>query len=248
MAENTKIEWADHTFNAWYGCTKVGPPCDNCYAEGWARRSGLVEWGPHGERRRSSAAYWRQPFKWARQAEKYSTTGRRRRVFALSLGDWLDNQVPQEWRADLGDLIRQTPDLDWLLLTKRIQNFDKLAPWNIVPQNVWLGITCGDQAEYDRDWPKLKAIEAPVRFISNEPALGPLYPHAGCVQPDWIIQGGESGPNRREMPLEWARELRDCCAALGIAYFFKQTTGKGEIPDDLMVRQFPTPRTMAVAA
>lgn len=245
MAENTKIEWADHTQNFWIGCTKVGPPCDHCYAEALSNRYSWVTWGPHGDRKRTSAANWKKPYQWNRAAER---AGVRARVFALSLGDWLDNQVPQQWRGEMGNVIDETPHLDWLLLTKRIQNFKRLSPWQNPPRNVWLGITCGDQAEYDRDWPVLKRIDASVRFISNEPALGPLYPMAGCVQPDWIIQGGESGPNRRNMPLEWARELRDCSAALGIAYFFKQTTGKGEIPDDLQIRQFPTPRVQTAEA
>lgn len=233
MGDTTKIEWCDHTFNAWYGCTKVGPPCDNCYAEGWAKRSGLVEWGPHADRRRSSAANWKGPLKWAKAAN-----GSRPRVFCLSLGDWLDNQVPRQWREDLADLIRATPELDWLLLTKRIQNYQRLAPWPQTPDNVWLGITCGDQHEYDRDWPLLNDTAAKVRFISYEPALAPLIPINTFV-PDWIICGGESGAGARHMDPAWARRLRDYCKEDGIAFFMKQMTRKAAIPPDLMVRQFP---------
>lgn len=249
MAENSKIEWTHHTFNAWTGCQKVGPPCDNCYAESWAKRSGIVGWGPHAQRRKTSAAYWKQPAKWNRDA---IAAGERRRVFSLSLGDWLDNQAADEWRHELAMLILATPGLDWLLLTKRIQNFAKLNPWNVVPPNVWLGVTCGSQDEYDRDWPILRAIQAPVRFISHEPSLGPLHPliapGGNDVLPSWIICGGESGGGARTMDPQWARDLRDYCAMAGIAFFFKQMTGKKPIPDDLMVRQFPTPRTLAVAA
>lgn len=235
MAENSKIEWTDHTFNAWYGCTKVGPPCDHCYAEGWAKRSGLVGWGPHADRRRSSPANWKGPLKWAREA-----VGQRPRVFCLSLGDWLDNQVPQQWREDLADLIRATPELDWLLLTKRIQNYQRLAPWPQAPDNVWLGITCGDQGEYDRDWPVLNEVAAVVRFISYEPALGPLTPKTGIgTVPDWIICGGESGTQARMMDPKWARVLMDHCKDDGIAFFMKQMTKKAPIPPDLMVREFP---------
>lgn len=237
MGDTTKIEWCDATFNAWYGCTKVGPPCDNCYAEGWAKRSGLVEWGAHADRRRSSIANWRKPLIWNRDASK---GGPRPRVFCLSLGDWLDNQVPRQWREDLADLIRATPYLDWLLLTKRIQNYQRLAPWPLPPDNVWLGITCGDQLEYDRDWPILNAI-APrpiVRFISYEPALGPLTPNH-AFNPDWIICGGESGHGARTMNPQWARDLRDRCKTDGISYFLKQMTGKKPIPPDLMIREFP---------
>lgn len=235
MAENSKIEWTTHTFNPWIGCTKVAPPCDNCYAEALATRYGWVKWG--GPRKRTSEANWRKPLQWAKAAK---AAGVRHRVFCASLADWLDNQVDQQWRTDLGELIAATPDLDWLLLTKRIGNFGKLAPWPAAPGNVWLGITCGSQDEYERDWPKLSEIEAGVRFISYEPALGPLVPYALNHRfPNWIICGGESGPRRRMMKPEWARDLRDHCRRDGIKFFMKQMTGKEPIPDDLMVRQFP---------
>jgi protein gp37 len=234
MGEFSKIEWTTHTFNPWIGCTKVGPPCDNCYAEALMdHRYGKVQWGPHGERKRTSPANWKLPIKWNKAATV------RERVFCASLADWLDNQVPDEWREDLADVIERTPELDWLLLTKRIQNFGKHAPWHedAVPENVWLGITCGSQGEFDRDWPKLAKIQACVRFISYEPALGPLT--IGDARPDWIICGGESGPKARTMDPAWARALRDECAEKGVAFFMKQMTGKTPIPDDLLVREFP---------
>ncbi len=241
MAENSKIEWTDHTFNPWIGCTKVGPPCDNCYAEALSNRYGWVTWGPHGDRKRTAPANWRKPYAWDKAAK---AAGVRHRVFCASLADWLDNQVPDSWREDLANVIEATPNLDWLLLTKRIQNFGKHAPWHNddVPPNVWLGITCGSQDEYDRDWPKLAAIEPTVRFISHEPSLGPLFPGPGPdgEAPDWIICGGESGHHAREMDPQWARDLRDICGRLEVAFFMKQMTGKKPIPDDLMVRQFPT--------
>lgn len=221
MGENSKIEWTHNTFNPWVGCTKVGPPCDFCYAENWAKRSGMVQWG-NNPRWRTSEANWRQPIKWNKAAE---AAGERRRVFCASLADWLDNQADPTWRADLGELIAATPYLDWLLLTKRIQNFDRLSPWREPPPNVWLGITCGDQAEFDRDWPKLRVIDAPVLFISYEPALGPL--RIGGVDgwqrpPDWIIAGGESGGHARPPNPQWFRDLRDDCERLGVAFLFKQ--------------------------
>lgn len=237
MGEVTKIEWADHTFNPWIGCQKVSAGCDHCYAEAMMdHRYGRVKWGPHGERVRTSAANWRKPYQWNKAAK---AAGVRHRVFCASLADWLDNKVPDQWRDDLAVVIEGTPNLDWLLLTKRLENFDKLAPWrrNFLPQNVWLGTTCEDQVNYDRRYPILRGLGAAVSFISYEPALGPLYVWG---KPDWIICGGESGPQARMMDLAWARSARDQCAASGIAFFFKQTTGKKSIPDDLMVRQFPT--------
>jgi protein gp37 len=118
MAENSKIEWCDHTFNPWIGCQKVSPGCDHCYAEAMMdKRYGRVQWGPHGERKRTSEDNWKKPLAWAKRAN-----GHRPRVFCASLADWLDNRVPLQWRSDLGRLIEATPELDWLLLTKRPEN------------------------------------------------------------------------------------------------------------------------------
>lgn len=240
MAENSKIEWTDHTFNPWIGCQKVSPGCDHCYAEAMCNRYGWTEWGPHGERKRTSEANWKKPLAWNRAAQK---AGERHRVFCASLADWLDNQAPQEWRRSLHALILATPDLDWLLLTKRIENYEKLAPWkdSVIPGNVWLGVTAEDQANYDRRWPILRDIPARVRFISHEPALGLIYDigHGHEVKPDWLIMGGESGPGARTMDPQWASATRDVCAGLGIKFFFKQMTAKKPIPADLLVRQFP---------
>jgi len=179
MAEDTKIEWADHTFNAWTGCTKVGPGCDNCYAEGWAKRSGTVRWGSGEPRRRTTDANWRLPVKWNAQA---AAEGRRFRVFCSSLADVFDNEVDPQWRVDLFALIRATPHLDWLLLTKRVGNVQpmlqavasELKGARTLLENVWLGITVVNQAEADRDIPKLLRLPARVRFLSIEPMLGPI--------------------------------------------------------------------------
>ena len=176
MAENTAIEWADHTFNPWTGCTKVSPACDHCYAESWAKRSGTVRWGPGEPRRRTTDANWRLPLKWNAQAQR---DGRRFRVFCASLADVFDNEVPTAWRVDLFRLIEVTPNLDWLLLTKRIGNAAKmmfLARGGYLPMlpNLWLGATVVTQEEADRDVPKLLAVPARVRFLSIEPMLGPI--------------------------------------------------------------------------
>lgn len=236
MGEFSKIEWTDHTFNPWVGCTKVSPACDHCYAEGWAKRTGYPElW--RGERRRTSASNWAKPVKWDRDAK---AAGKRLKVFSASLADWLDNQVPEEWRSDLARLIAATPNLDWLLLTKRPQNYAKLAPWGMgtLPENVWLGITAEDQAHFDQRWRHIRDVPAKVRFVSYEPALGPLsLPRTN--NPDWIICGGESGAGARMMDPLWARAMRDECDVEGVPFFMKQMTGKVQIPDDLLVRQMP---------
>lgn len=188
MAENSKIEWTDHTFNPWEGCQKVGPGCDHCYAETRNARFGggvAVNWGPGAPRRRTSVANWQQPLKWNRLSEQWVRNGgQRARVFCASLADVFDNQVPDAWRLDLFRLIRATPHLDWLLLTKRIGNARIMLanvrlqadeyldqfPW----PNVWIGATVVNQEEADRDIPKLLAVPAAVRFLSMEPLLGPV--------------------------------------------------------------------------
>lgn len=222
MADNTKIEWATHTFNPWVGCTKVSPACDHCYAEGWAKRSGMVQWGNH-PRRRTSAANWRKPLKWNAEAAR---TGERPRVFCASLADVFDNQVPDGWRRDLWELIAGTPHLDWLLLTKRPQNIAKMLPadWEDDFRNVWLGTTAEDEHHYRQRWAHIAAVPAAVRFLSYEPALGPLGDlDLGRVgAPDWIIAGGESGGGARPPHPDWFRDVRDQCAATGVAFHFKQ--------------------------
>lgn len=173
MGADSKIEWTDHTFNPWIGCTKVGPGCDNCYAADLSRARLGVPWGPGQPRRHTAASTWKQPRAWDRRAAKL---GIRYRVFCASLADVFDNEVPADWRAQLFALIRETPNLDWLLVTKRIGNADKMARaaggW---PENVWLGATIVNQAEADRDVPKLLAVDGPrFRFLSMEPLLGPV--------------------------------------------------------------------------
>jgi len=210
VSENTKIEWADSTFNPWIGCTKVSPACDHCYAEALIdTRLHKAKWGPGQARVRTSVANWRKPLQWdaKRFMECWACGWRgeceaeligcgkcgsidqmndaRRRVFCASLADVFDNEVPIAWRIELFDLIRSTPDLDWLLLTKRIGNAEKMLDeaggWagvfsggglrSTLP-NVWLGATVANQEEAARDIPKLLATPAAVRFLSIEPMLG----------------------------------------------------------------------------
>lgn len=250
MGEHTAIEWADHTFNPWIGCTKVSPACDNCYAEKLATNRLGVGWGPHAERRRTAVSTWQQPLAWNRKAQR---EGRRARVFCASLADVFDNQVPAPWRNDLWDLIERTPHLDWLLLTKRPQNIRKMLPytgWARPWPHVWLGTTVENQAEADRRIPHLLATAARLHFLSCEPLLGPINltrieHHPGgsggvCFldvlagtgrslggawpysQIGWVIAGGESGPGARMTGVTWLRSLRDQCAAARVPFFFKQ--------------------------
>lgn len=207
--ENTHIEWTAYrgadgqmkpgnTFNPWIGCAKVSPGCLNCYAAAQDKfRSWTPEgWGAGKPRKRTSEMYWQQPVKWDREA---ATAGERPRVFCASLADWLDDEVPIEWLADLLDLIRRTPNLDWLLLSKRPRNwlhrlahaarwigdepghdYDQALAWianwlgRVAPANVWIGTTVEDQTRADERIPLLLSIPARVRFLSCEPLLGPV--------------------------------------------------------------------------
>lgn len=244
MAENSKIEWTDHTFNPWVGCQKISPACDHCYAEGWAKRTGQAHlWT--GERRRTSVSNWKQPLKWNRDAE---ASGVRRKVFCASLADVFDNQADPIWRRDLWELIMATQWLDWLLLTKRHQNIAKMMadrwvwPVHGYLSNVWLGTTVENQEEANRRIPQLLSVPAAIHFLSCEPLLGAVHLPAQDIywHPlDWVICGGESGGGARMMEERWARLLRDRSKELGISFFMKQMTSKKPIPDDLMVRQFP---------
>jgi protein gp37 len=145
MAENSNIEWCDHTFNPWIGCTKVSPGCANCYAEAQMdKRLGKVHWGKGQPRRRTSAANWALPLKWNEAEDRKLVShgdfvaNRRPRVFCASLADILDPEVPAKWVADLLDLIRITPNLDWLLLTKRPELWrDRLGKVAVYIQGHW---------------------------------------------------------------------------------------------------------------
>lgn len=255
MAATTNIEWADATFNPWIGCTNISPACDHCYAEistaarSTAARLGHPLWGHGAPRHRTSPSTWKGPLQWDAAAR---AAGRRIRVFCASLADVFDNDVPGAWRRDLMHLIGRTSNIDWMLLTKRIGNAERmlnsaigdlshgLNDWSELPwPNVWLGATVVNQEEADRDIPKLLATPARVRFLSIEPMLGSIdlqsiryrgewlsafnttaWPELGRV--DWVICGGESGPHARPMHPDWARSLRDQCAAAGVPYLFKQ--------------------------
>ena len=251
MAENTRIEWCHHTYNPWVGCTKISPACDHCYAEGWSKRAGRDVWGPHAARERTKTQG--NPIKWNKALEG---TGRRERVFVASLADVFDNHksIQQEWRDALWHLIRDCPNLDFLLLTKRPQNIAKYLPddWGCGYANVWLGTTVENQTTADQRIPHLLSVPAVVRFLSCEPLLGPVdlnaiytawhftncldgfrYHHTDrgapskkCTRIDWVITGGESGPNYRPVNPDWFRSLRDQCAVAGTAFLFKQWEGK----------------------
>jgi len=254
MGENTKIEWCHHSFNPWIGCTKVSPGCAHCYAEVETfarvqRKRGNELWGKDANRHVTSDANWRKPYKWNDAA---TAAGERHRVFCASLSDvFEDRRDLDEPRRKLWDLIETTPNLDWLLLTKRPENIARLIDqrWLEHPRhNVWLGTTCEDQKRADERIPHLLRVPAAVRFLSCEPLLGPvdldfwidsywdaslkdLMGNKGSwVRVElrheralhWVIAGGESGLQARPMRPTWVRSVRNQCARAGVPFLFKQ--------------------------
>lgn len=232
MGANSEISWTDHTFNPWIGCMKVSPACDSCYAENLMdTRLGQLSWGAPGKgegtRRLTSPQNWRQPRKWDRWARN---EGVRRFVFCASLADVFDNAVPIQWRRELFALIQETPNLNWLLLTKRPQNIVKMItdmgiPW---PQNAWAGASIEDRIRLanngiclnDAKW----KLDIPKIFWSCEPLLEDLGDLTGIL-PDWVITGGETdqGSHRaRPSNPDWFRSIRNYCMSKGVPFHHKQ--------------------------
>lgn len=250
MAENSAIAWTDHTFNPWWGCTKVSPGCKNCYAETLSKRYvERVLWGDNVQRKPMSENYWNEPLRWNRKAEK---SGVRSRVFCGSMCDVFENRRELDvHRNRLFALIDKTPALDWLLLSKRNLDPMQIIPpfsWRDgLPRNVWIGTSIENQ-DYTGRMDGLKAIPAYTRFLSIEPILGPVV-LGDLTGINWVIVGGESGPKARPADLSWFRSLRDECKAAGVAFFCKQLGGHPdkrermeEFPEDLRIREYPSGR------
>lgn len=267
MGDTTKIEWTDHTFNPWIGCTKVSPGCAHCYAEQdtparVARAKGRELWGKGKPRQRTSTGNWKLPIRWNTEAIAAANLAqvadgpvgaepRRQRVFCASQADWLDDEVPIQWLADLLDLISSTPYLDWQLLTKRPENFwsrlrearayglnncpgayGLVTSWfgkgdhhGKIPKNIWIGVSVENQAMADERIPLLQEIPAGVRFLSCEPLLESVNFNLSGI--DWVIVGGESGPEARPCSVNWIRTVIGGCTfhrstAFPVAVFVKQ--------------------------
>jgi protein gp37 len=227
MAKNSSIEWTHHTFNPWWGCTRVSPACKHCYAERFAHRLGLELWGNGFPRKTPSDAYWRQPIGWNKEAERQR---RRARVFCASMADVFESRPDLDGhRARLWALIAATPMLDWLLLTKRPECVAQMIPWGSEwPENVWIGTTMETQKWANLRAPHLVSLPARFRFVSCEPLLGAIdirqWLRAGAARGhiDWVIVGGESGHHARPMNPDWARNIRAQCLATGTPFHFKQ--------------------------
>lgn len=222
MAQNSKIEWTDHTFNPWWGCTKVSDGCKFCYAQSIANRYGHDVWGPNATRRTFGEKHWQEPLRWNAEAQR---EGQRHRVFCASMADVFDERAPLEQRDKLWELIRRTPHLDWQILTKRPQLIAENLPvdWNDGYENVWLGTSVEDEHVVSRIH-QLVAVPTSVHFLSLEPLLGPL-PNLPLNGIQWVIVGGESGPKSRPISPSWVEEIRQQCETAQVPFFFKQWGG-----------------------
>jgi protein gp37 len=270
MGENSAISWTDHTFNPWHGCTKIANPqgsgCDHCYAETQSIRYGRSIWGKDAERLSLSDTTWRKPILWNRDAERLQ---RPAFVFCASMGDVFEDRLDLVTpRARLFDLIGETPWLVWLMLTKRPEQMNRLAPasWSDGwPSNVWAGTSVEHQSAADLRIPRLLAVPAVCRFLSVEPMLGRvdlspwlrddwhhrrLPASEGEQRIDWVIVGGESGADRRNFNLGYFADLLNECRHARVPVWVKQDSAfhsgrQGRIPDAMFVHERPEPALIA---
>lgn len=247
MAQTSRIEWTEATWNPVTGCHQISPGCAHCYAKTFAERWRGIP-GHHYEQG-FDLRLWperlAQPLRWRRP----------RVIFVNSMSDLFHEGIPEEYIVEVFDVMEQAPQHTFQVLTKRDERLAALAPRLPWPENVWMGVTIENRRFVHRA-DQLREVPAAVRFISAEPLLGPLdgLDLAGI---DWLISGGESGHRHRRVDPEWLRELRDRCQAEGVAYFFKQWGGRtpkagGRMLDgrtwDEMPAVAPNRRVLAVAA
>lgn len=233
MGDSTIIAWTDKTWNPWRGCTKVSPGCAHCYMFRDQLRYGR---DPEVVTRTTT---WGDPLKWQKQA---AALGVHWRVFTCSWSDWF-HEGADGWRDEAWAVVKACPNLTFQILTKRSDRIAAHLPadWGTGYPNVWLGVSIeNDRFIHRAD--DLRRIHAAVRFISAEPLLGPL-PSLSLRGIDWLIVGGESGPEFRPMDHAWARHLRTEAREAECAFFFKQSAGfkteTGIQLDGQIVREYP---------
>lgn len=216
MADNSRIEWTEATWNPVTGCSKVSPGCAHCYAETFAERWRGIPGHPYEQG--FDLRLWPQrldvPLRWRRP----------RMIFVNSMSDLFHEDIPE---AFIQEIFQTMASADWhtfQILTKRQERLEELAPRLEWSPNIWMGVTIENRRFVGRA-DALRTVPAAVRFISAEPLLGPLE-GLDLTGIDWLISGGESGPRHRPVRAEWLRELRDRCNAEGVAYFFKQWGGR----------------------
>jgi protein gp37 len=258
MAQNSKIEWTNHTANLWHGCTKVHEGCDHCYAEALAKRWGNDIWG-NDKPRKQIGSVWNDLKKYQKLAQE---AGEVHRVFVGSMMDIFEKPMPLVdskglviegmTTEDLREIffrvvVPESPNLMFLLLTKRPSNINKYIPesWkSSPPSNVMFGTSPVNQETANKLISQLLEVKG-MHFLSVEPQLDSIniqgFLFSGGI--DWVIQGGESGHHKRPFNLDWAYYMKNQCEATNVPYFFKQIDKVQAIPEDLLIRQFPMPTT-----
>lgn len=225
MADRSRIEWTGATWNPTTGCDRVSAGCDHCYALTLAKRlkaMGTAKYQSDGDPRTSGPGFgvtlhpqaldaprrWREP----------------RLIFVNSMSDLFHARVALDYVRQVFEVMADTPRHTYQVLTKRAHRLARLAPKLTWPDNVWMGVTVESDAVLGRV-DHLRTVPAAVRFLSCEPLLGPL-PGLNLAGIDWVIAGGESGPQARPVEEKWLVELRDKCLDADVPYFFKQWGGR----------------------
>ena len=225
MGDRSAIEWTEATWNPTTGCDRTSPGCDHCYALTLARRlkaMGQLKYQQDGDPRTSGEGFALTlhpdavdlPRKWSVP----------RLVFVNSMSDLFHQEVPDDFITTVMSTMRDTPQHTYQVLTKRSHRLAKISADIDWPPNVWMGVSV-ESNRYAFRADHLRATTAAVKFLSLEPLLGPL-PSLDLDGIDWVIVGGESGPNARKMDASWARDLRDRCVSADIPFFFKQWGGR----------------------
>jgi protein gp37 len=225
VADGSAIEWTEATWNPTTGCDRISPGCDHCYALTLAKRlkaMGAAKYQTDGDPRTSGPGFgvavhpealdlpyrWRQP----------------RTVFVNSMSDLFHARVPLTFIRDVFDVMADTPQHTYQVLTKRSVRLRKIADKLDWPANVWMGVSV-ENSDYVNRLDDLRTVGAQVRFLSAEPLLGPL-PRLNLDGIAWVITGGESGPRARSCDPAWVRQIRDICLYSGVAFFHKQWGGR----------------------
>ena len=225
MADRSSIEWTEATWNPVTGCDRVSAGCDHCYAMTMSKRlkaMGSEKYQNDGDPRTSGPGFGvtihpqtlNEPKRWRS----------RRVVFVNSMSDLFHARVPLDYIREVFDVMRETPQHTYQVLTKRSLRLKRIAPKLDWPENLWMGVSVESSSVLDRV-DHLREVPAAVRFLSCEPLLGPLT-NINLEGIGWVIAGGESGPNYRPMDINWAREIRDACTIAEVAFFFKQWGGQ----------------------
>jgi protein gp37 len=240
MADNSRIEWTEATWNPVTGCDQVSPGCAHCYAKTFAERWTGVPGHPYeqGFKLRLWPERLDQPLRWKRP----------RMIFVNSMSDLFHEDIELSFIEDVFTTMGEASHHTFQILTKRHDRLSELAPYLDWHPNVWMGVSIENRRFVERA-DRLREVDAAVRFISAEPLLGPLD-GLDLTGIDWVIAGGESGPGHRPMQPQWAMDLRDYSLAEGVAFFFKQWGGRtsksggrildGRTWDDLPLKSGPS--------